>query len=119
MLADIRNFSGVRFVLLHRHDSALRDKGLGDDKRVSATAAFVKFFQIDVALEVLNGENARDKSTFFGRGRCEQLLMSHRPHPKGFYRSDDDFLVNLSDRYNLPPGDEGVEFLPKAWKGAT
>jgi len=82
VLADIGNSEGVRFMLLHGHDSPLDDKGFGDDKRVGAAAALIDLLQLDILLEMLDRENARNKSAFFGRWCCEDFLVSRRPFPK-------------------------------------
>ena len=97
VLADIRNFDGVRPDLLHCHDSTLRNKGLGDDERVGMTAALQKFPLLDALLEARYRENARDKSALFGRWRCENFLVSRRPITKGFYRAFADLFEDLAD----------------------
>src|SRR5881409_1434737 len=66
-----------------------------------------------------DSENARDKSTLFGRWSGKDFLVGFCPLPSGIFRAVIDFVKNLASRYNLVIVDKGIEFCPKAWKVAT
>jgi len=96
MLADIGDFDGVRPDSLHGHDSALHDKGFSDDKCVGMVAAFQQLLLLYILLEVLDRENAHNKSGLFGCRHPEDFLMDLRPFPQGIWAAVVDFSENLA-----------------------
>ena len=92
VLADIGDFGGVRLEALHRHGRALHDEGFRDDKCVSVVPAFQQLAALDCLLEMRYGENARNKSTLFGRWSGEDFRVGICPLPSGIFRAIIDFI---------------------------
>jgi hypothetical protein len=92
MFADIGNFDGVGPDSLHCHDSALRNKSLGDHERVGMMSALQQLAPLDALPEMRYSENARDKCALFGRWNGKDFLVSSCPLPSGIFRAVINFI---------------------------